>query len=114
MVRVVLTGRVRASKSQAGMEFAKEVTSLFNRKYPSHHVTLLRPISGNSATLTWVVDYKDLAEAEEIGAKFNADEEYMQLLAKISDDSPFTDDGLTVNYHTSTCRGSTARAVRLR
>ncbi len=83
-VTVQRTCKVAQGQGQAAGQWAKEITAYVNSHYSEVSARAYWEMFGDLGTVHWLVDYKDLATLEAVGARLKKDSRYLELIAKAS------------------------------
>lgn len=85
MNKLVVTMTAKASKTREVIAGLKALGDYARAKFDSKGEAYMQVLGGTSGTFYVIVDYKDLASAQEVLAKVYMDEKYMALTEKLSE-----------------------------
>lgn len=85
MIRFQRTARILLGRGQEAGRWAREVAELLNRKYPEAQVQVFASRFGEIGRVFWHADFTDLTAMDAWQQKVGADEEYWELVGKVSD-----------------------------
>ncbi len=74
--------RAKTDKFPEAVQWAKEVSSYVNTKYPPSSIQAYAEVFGEVNLVHWYADYEDLAQLERINSQLLADKAYWGMINK--------------------------------
>ena len=91
MYRWIRTGQISKGRAPQAIGWAKEVSAFAQSKLGTPEIKVFLDVFGQTGTIRWEVEYKDLATFETVQTKVMESPEYWQHVAKAEADELFID-----------------------
>jgi hypothetical protein len=83
MITLTRSASIAPGKAREAIAYAKQIAQYLREEHGTT-AEILMPVGGNPYRIAWQIRLAGLAEVDGLSAKLNADNEYLEMIAKNS------------------------------
>jgi hypothetical protein len=83
MITLTRSASIAPGKAREAINYAKQIAQYLREEHATT-AEILMPVGGNPYRIAWQIHFAGLAELDSLSAKLNADNEYLEMIARNS------------------------------